>query len=153
MYWCDGDHRDAATAAGLAGRAAAARLGAEAAGPDASTIVEALGVSPGALSQWLKRAHEEGGPQALRRRPAPGPRPRSSAAQQEESLALLRRDAGAYQLRGDVWTAPRIAQVSRQESRVRSEPGRVGWVPRAWGWSVHKPRQHASQRRQAAVGT
>ena len=38
-------------------------------------IAKALGVSPGAVSQWLKAARE-GGPEALRRHPAPGPQPR-----------------------------------------------------------------------------
>ena len=39
-------------------------------------IADALGVSPGAVSQWMKRAREGGGADALRRRPAPGPTPR-----------------------------------------------------------------------------
>ena len=43
-------------------------------------IAEALGVTPGAVSQWVKRA-KEGGEAALRRRPAPGPTPRLSQEQ------------------------------------------------------------------------
>ena len=35
-------------------------------------IAEALGVSKGAVSQWMKRARQGGGPQALKRQPAPG---------------------------------------------------------------------------------
>ncbi len=38
-------------------------------------IAEALGVTPGAVSQWMTRA-KAGGVQALRRRPAPGPTPK-----------------------------------------------------------------------------
>ncbi len=37
-------------------------------------IAAALGVTPGAVSQWLKRARE-GGAQALAHRMPPGPRP------------------------------------------------------------------------------
>jgi transposase len=116
-------------------------------------IAEALGVSPGAVSQWLKRAREEGGPEALRRRPAPGPRPRLSGAQQQALLAILRRGAEAYQFRGDVWTAPRIAQVIRQEFGVRYDPGHVSRLLRTWGWSVQKPRRQASQRNEQAIAT
>jgi transposase len=116
-------------------------------------IAAALGVSPGAVSQWLKRARTEGGPEALRRRPAPGPRPRLSAAQRAELLAILQRGAEAYQFRGDVWTAPRIAQVIRREFGVRYDPGHVSRLLRAWGWSVQKPRRQASQRNEQAIAT
>jgi transposase len=116
-------------------------------------IAAALGVSPGAVSQWLTRARTEGGPEALRRRPAPGPAPRVSGAQQQELLAILARGAEAYQFRGDVWTAPRVALVIRQEFGVRYDPGHVSRLLRGWGWSVQKPRRQASQRSQAAVDT
>ena len=38
-------------------------------------ISEALGVTPGAVSQWMRRARE-GGVEALKRRMAPGPSPK-----------------------------------------------------------------------------
>jgi DNA-directed RNA polymerase specialized sigma24 family protein len=38
-------------------------------------IAAALGVTPGAVSQWLSRARQ-GGVEALRRHPAAGPTPR-----------------------------------------------------------------------------
>ncbi len=44
-------------------------------------IAEALGVSKGAVSQWMKRARDGGGAEALKRRPAPGARPRLSEEQ------------------------------------------------------------------------
>ena len=42
-------------------------------------ITEALGVSKGAVSQWMKRARDGGGVQALKRQPAPGALPRLTA--------------------------------------------------------------------------
>ena len=42
------------------------------------TIAEALGVSKGAVSQWLRRAREEG-VEALYSQPPPGPTPRPSS--------------------------------------------------------------------------
>jgi transposase len=39
-------------------------------------IAEALGVSKGAASQWMKQARDGGGAQVLKRQPAPGARPR-----------------------------------------------------------------------------
>ncbi len=53
-------------------------------------IAEALGVTAGAVSQWMRRARE-GGVEALRRRVAPGPTPRLTVEQREELPALLER--------------------------------------------------------------
>ena len=54
-------------------------------------IAEALGVSKGAVSQWMKRARDGGGVQALKRRPAPGARPRLSEEQRAKVPELLER--------------------------------------------------------------
>jgi len=66
-------------------------------------IAEALGVTPGAVSQWRQRARA-GGKEALQRCPAPGRAPRLSAEQKEQLPALLAKGAEAYGFRGAVWT-------------------------------------------------
>jgi transposase len=57
-------------------------------------ITEALGVSQGAVSQWMKRARE-GGPEALRHRPPSGAPCRLSAEPLARLPALLRWGAEA----------------------------------------------------------
>jgi transposase len=116
-------------------------------------IAAALGVTAGAVSQWLKRARTGGGPEALRHHPAPGPRPRLSEGQKRALLAILARGAEAYQFRGDVWTAPRVARVIRQEFGVRYDPGHVSRILRACGWSVQRPIRRAGQRDERAIAT
>ena len=54
-------------------------------------IAAALGVSKGAVSQWLSRAKAEG-IEGLRRHPAPGPQPKLRA----EQLAQLAQGAEAF---------------------------------------------------------
>jgi transposase len=72
-------------------------------------IADALGVSKGAVSQWIKRGREEG-VEGLRRRIAPGASPRLSEEQRASRLPeLLARGAPAYGFRGDVWTCERVA--------------------------------------------
>lgn len=78
-------------------------------------IAEALGVSKGAVSQWMRRAREGGGAEALKRRPAPGARPRLSEQQRMKLPELLERGAEAHGFRGDVWTCERVARVIRRE--------------------------------------
>src|SRR5215470_16829553 len=53
-------------------------------------IAAALGVTAGAVSQWLKRARERG-VEALRRHPAPGRQPRLAAEQLAQVPALVER--------------------------------------------------------------
>lgn len=51
-------------------------------------IAEALGVSKGALSQWMKRVRR-GGVRALKRQPAPGAPPRLSEKQRARGIPEL----------------------------------------------------------------
>jgi transposase len=113
-------------------------------------IAAALGVTPGAVSQWLKRARE-GGVEALRRRKAPGARPRLSAPQRAQIPGLLARGAEAFGFRGDLWTRERVAKVIRREFGVSYHPGHVGRILRACGWSLQKPIRRATQRDEAAI--
>ncbi len=54
-------------------------------------IARALGVGKGALSQWMKRAREGGGKEALRKRSSPGAPPRLSADQRPGSFSCWKR--------------------------------------------------------------
>src|SRR5215211_1177433 len=81
-------------------------------------IAEALGVTAGAVSQWMRRGRE-GGVEALKQRVAPGPTPKLTMEQQAELPVLLARGAEAFGFRGDVWNAKRVAAVIRRELGVR----------------------------------
>ena len=113
-------------------------------------IAAALGVTPGAVSQWLKRARLDG-PAALRRHPAPGPAPKLTAEQRAWLPTLLARGAEAFGWRGDIWTAPRVAVLIQEAFGVRYHPAHVSRVLRAVGWSPQKPRRRASQRNEAEI--
>ena len=83
-----------------------------------TAIAEALGVTKGAVSRWLKQARE-GGAEALYSQPPPGPTPKLSAEQLAQLLGLLARCAEAFGFLGEVWTAKRVATVIRDEFHVR----------------------------------
>ena len=114
------------------------------------TIAAALGVTPGAVSQWLKRA-AEGGVAALRTRLRPGPTPKLTPEQRARLPEALARGAAAYGFVGDVWTTPRAAAVIEREFGVRYHPAHVSRLLRAIGWSVQRPIRRASQRDEAAI--
>ena len=113
-------------------------------------IAEALGVTAGAVSQWMRRGRE-GGIAGLKRRPRPGPAPKLTDEQRAQVPALLVRGAESFGFRGEVWTAKRVTAVIRKEFGVRYHPNHVGKVLRAAGWSVQKPIQRASQRNEAEI--
>src|SRR3954470_6035136 len=113
-------------------------------------IAEALGVTAGAVSQWMRRGRE-GGVEALKRRIAAGPTPKLTDEQRAQVPVLLARGAEAFGFRGDVWTAKRVATVIRREFGVRYHPNHVGKLLRAAGWSVQKPITRATQRNEAAI--
>jgi transposase len=115
-----------------------------------AAIAGALGVTPGAVSQWLKRARD-GGPTALRRRPPPGRRPKLTPTQRAQVPALLARGAEAFGFSGDLWTAPRIVTVIQTHFGVRYHPAHMSRLVRALGWTPQKPLQRATQRDAAAI--
>src|SRR5919199_33620 len=113
-------------------------------------IAQALGVTPGAVSQWLKRAREQG-PAALHHRMPPGPPAKLSAEQRAQLPALLAHGAEAYGFLGDVWTTKRVATLIRREFGVTYHPAHVSRLLRQIGWSVQKPLHRATQRDEAAI--
>jgi transposase len=113
-------------------------------------IAEALGVTQGAVSQWLKRARA-GGVEGLRHRPPPGAMPRLSSAQRDQLLELLAQGGEFFGFQGEVWTQPRVTALIRDQFGVSYDPSQVGRILKACGWSSQKPVHRASQRDEAAI--
>ena len=113
-------------------------------------IAAALGVSEGAVSQWMTRARQ-GGAEALRHRPPPGAPCRLTAEQLARLPTLLHQGPEAYGFRGEVWTRSRIAVVIRVEFGVSYHPAHVSRVCQAMRWSPQKPARRARQRNEVAI--
>src|SRR5687767_4035560 len=115
-----------------------------------SEIAEALGVSEGAVSQWMKRLREEG-VEGLRHKPPPGAPSRLSEQQRARLPELLAQGAQAHGFRGEVWTCERVAAVIGKEFGVSYHPAHVSRVVRALGLSLQKPMPRANQRDEQAI--
>jgi len=113
-------------------------------------IAAALGVTQGAVSQWVKRGRD-GGVEALRRRPAPGSSPRLSAEQRTHLVDALAQGAPAFGVLGEVWTTKRIAAIIKELFNVSYHPAHVSRLVRALGQSVQLPITQATQRDEAAI--
>lgn len=113
-------------------------------------IAAALGVTQGAVSQWLARARA-GGVAELRTRMSPGAPSRLTPAPLVQLPALLARGAPAFGFLGDVWTRTRVVEVIKRAFGVAYHPDHVGRLLRTIGWTVQKPLEQATQRDDAAI--
>jgi transposase len=115
-----------------------------------NAIAEALGVTEGAVSQWMKK-YREGGEDALVERWYEGPPFLLSEEQRATIPELLTRGAESYGFRGNVWTLARVAVVIKREFDVDYHPSHVSRVLRDVGWTLQKPKLRAIQRNEPAI--
>ena len=91
-------------------------------------IAEALGVSEGAVSQWMKKAREEG-KEALKTSPRPGRPPKLSEEERTEELpSLLEKGPEHFGFRGEVWTRKRVRKVIKEKFKVEYDVSQVGRI-------------------------
>jgi transposase len=108
-------------------------------------IAAALGVTEGAVSQWINKG-KAAGPAALCHHPSPGAPPKLRPEQLAHLPELLARGAEAFGFRGQVWTAARVAQVIKREFGVRYHPTHCGRLLSAIKHSRQKPETRAPAR-------
>ena len=113
-------------------------------------IAGALGVTEGAVSQWISKAKQEG-PDALRHQPPPGPRPKLTEEQRVQLPSLLAQGAEHYGFRGEIWTTARVAVLIKQHFGVSYHPAHCSRLLRALKYSVQKPEQEATQRKEEEI--
>lgn len=114
-------------------------------------IAEALGVTQGAVSQWLRRVREAGGVEGLYRRPNKGATPRLTPEQLGQLPSLLEQGPQTFGWWDDVWTRERVGIVIENRFGVRYHPMQVGRILRKIGWTPQKPVRKAVERDEAAI--
>lgn len=98
-------------------------------------IAEALGVSEGAVSQWMKIGREQG-KKGLRGKVAAGPEQRLTAEQLEQLPVLLKQGAEAHGFRGAVWTTQRVAELIKRQFGVNYHPAHTSRLLKRLNYSV-----------------
>jgi transposase len=104
-------------------------------------IAAELGVTQGAVSQWIRRVHI-GGEDALRHQAPPGRRSALSDQHLQQLPALLARGAGDFGFTGDKWTTVRVAALLQQVFGVSYHPAHVSRLLRKHypGWRTTQKR-------------
>jgi transposase len=114
-------------------------------------IAAALGVTEGAVSQWLAAARR-GGQDALRSRTAcRGATPKLTSVQRRLIPDFLWHGPEAYGFRGGVWTCDRVAAVLQEEFGVSYSKSQVSRLLKRLGWTPQIPITRAIQRDEQAI--
>lgn len=113
-------------------------------------IAEALGVTEGAVSQWMKVGREQG-EEGLRGKIAVGPQARLTKEQLEQLPRLLEQGAESHGFAGEVWTTERVAVLINKQFGVSYHPAHMSRLLKAIKYSVQQPIERATQRDEKAI--
>lgn len=113
-------------------------------------IAQALGVSEGAVSQWISKGRA-GGMTALQSIPHRGPHPKLTPEQRAQLPHLLNQGAEAFGFHGNVWTTQRVAWLIKHQFGIRYHPAHCSRLLRRLKYSQQKPITRASQRDEGAI--
>lgn len=113
-------------------------------------IAEALGVTDGAVSQWL-HAVEARGATALLAHAHTGRPPELTPEQKRLIPDLLSHGAEAYGFRGNVWTNARVAKVIEWEWSVCYHRSHVARLLKELRWTPQLPIVRATQRDEKVI--
>lgn len=108
-------------------------------------IAQALGVTKGAVSQWMARVREYGA-EGLRARLRSGAPPRLNGSELHLLPELLAAGAEAYGFRGEVWTCARIGKLIEWVFGVTYHKAHVARLLKQLAWTPQKPLERAAQR-------
>ncbi|QEU83576.1 winged helix-turn-helix domain-containing protein [Streptomyces viridosporus] len=116
-----------------------------------SEVARAVGMHPESVRRW-KRLWEQGGTQALRRRPATGRPPKLDDAQVEQVRTALEQGARAHGFEADLWTLERVGVVVERVTGVTLARASV-WrlLTGRLGWSLQRPRRQAVERDESEI--
>ena len=114
-------------------------------------IAAALGVTEGAVSQWLAAAGHGGRDAVRSHRDHCGMTPKLTAEQVRLIPDFLWHGAEAYGFRGDVWTCERVAGVLYEEFGIASSKSQVSRLLKRRGWTSQIPITRAIQQDHEAI--
>jgi transposase len=121
-------------------------------GKTQSQIAEELGVTASAVSKWVS-ARRQGGKDALKAKPHPGPKPKLTKHQVNKLLKMLIEGSTANGFPTELWTLSRIAELIDRKFGVSYDISGVWHLMTRLNWSAQKPERQARERDAEAVET
>ncbi len=119
-------------------------------GHSQADVARLLGVTQGAVSQW-KKAHGQGGQDALLAKQHTGRPTKLSGRQCEKLVRLLKAGACRHGWSTPLWTLPRVAVLIERHFGIAYDQSGVWHLLRRLAWSCQKPIRRAREQDEAAV--
>jgi transposase len=116
----------------------------------AEEVADFLGVDPRSVRRWVA-AFRQRGPEGLAARPVPGRPPHLSRTQQKIVARWLHDSPTEHGFATDLWSAPRLGQLIRQEWGIGFHPDYLGTWLRRHGYTPQKPRRVAREHDDEAI--
>jgi transposase len=113
-------------------------------------VAEALGVTKGAVSQWMRRVAEFG-EQGLHAQPRTGAPSKLTPEQKQLLPDFLSHGAEAFGFRGEFWNSARVGEVIWREFDVRYHKNHIPRLLHELGWTTQIPIERAAQRDEARI--
>ena len=113
-------------------------------------VADFLGVDPSSVRRWVA-SFRAGGEQELVARPASGRPPKLTPAQEKIIRRWLGESPTAHGFATELWTAPRLGHLIRDEFAVELHPKYLSAWLRARGFSPQKPERVPRERDPKAV--
>jgi len=114
-------------------------------------VARRVGCYASSVLRW-NRALRQGGPEALRPKPAAGRPCRLTTRQKQGLVRYLLQGATAHGYRTELWTTQRISEVVQRRFGIRYHRDHVGRLLHQLGWSHQKPERRAAERNEALIG-
>ena len=115
-----------------------------------SELADRIGVTPGAVSQWVK-ARRKGGDAALKAKPHPGPKPKLNDGQLKRLEKMLLQGPRKHGHTTELWTLPRVVALVQKRFGVTYDPSGIWHVMKRLGFSCQKPERRARERDEEAI--
>lgn len=119
-------------------------------GRSQAQVARKLGVTPAAVSQWVKTRCQRGDT-ALQAKPHTGRTPKLNDRQVARLDKLLRQSPTKHGYATELWTLSRVVQVIAKHFAVTYDPSGVWHLLRRMGWSAQKPERRARERDEDAI--
>jgi transposase len=113
-------------------------------------VAEFLGVDPRSVRRWVA-AYREGGGQSLLSRPVSGRPPKLTATREKIVRRWLADSPREHGFETDLWTAPRVGQLIREEFGIRLNTRYLGAWLRDRGFTPQKPQRNPRERDPEAI--
>ena len=104
------------------------------AGKKPAEVAKLVGASASSVKRW-KDALSQGGREALRAKRHPGRRPRMTAEQKSELLAMLAAGPRRAGYPTEAWTSPQVKELIQQRFGIAFHVGYVWQILRDMGWN------------------